>query len=83
MTRGIGRGKPTGFRESLVDRLCEGTHPVEASLRSDKTVELFQESIERNYLHIKFTNTKGGTELSKGDSSVEKLLGFPLPHANL
>jgi hypothetical protein len=46
-----------------VDRLCAGTHPVEASLRPDKTVQRFQESIERGYVHVKFTDTQGGTEL--------------------
>lgn len=29
-------------------------------------MKLFQEAIERNYAHIKFTNTKGGTELGVG-----------------
>src|SRR5262249_54588801 len=48
---------------SLVDRLCEGEHPVEAGLRPEKTVKLFKEAIDRNYVHIKFTKTKGGTEL--------------------
>lgn len=50
-------------KKSLVDRLCEGDHPVEAGLRPEKTVGLFKEAIERNYVYIKFTNTKGGTEL--------------------
>jgi uncharacterized protein YbdZ (MbtH family) len=49
--------------KSLVDKLCEGDHPVEASLRPEKTVKLFKEAIDRNYVHIKFTKTKGGTEL--------------------
>jgi uncharacterized protein YbdZ (MbtH family) len=49
--------------KSLVDRLCEGSHPVEAGLRPEKTVKLFKEAIDRNYVHIKFTETKGGTEL--------------------
>lgn len=49
--------------KSLVDRLCEGTHPVEAGLRPERTVRLFKEAIDRNYVHIKFTDTKGGTEL--------------------
>jgi hypothetical protein len=49
--------------KSLVDRLCEGVHPVEASLRPERTVKLFKEAIDRNYVHIKFTDTKGGTEL--------------------
>src|SRR5262249_55914973 len=49
--------------KSLVDRLCEGDHSVEAGLRPEKTVKLFKEAIDRNYVHIKFTKTKGGTEL--------------------
>jgi uncharacterized protein YbdZ (MbtH family) len=53
--------KPRG--KSLVDRLCEGIHPVEAGLRPEKTVKLFKEAIDRNYVHIKFTKTRGGTEL--------------------
>lgn len=49
--------------KSLVDRLCGGTHPVEASLRPEKTVSRFKEAIDRHYTHIKFTDTQGGTEL--------------------
>lgn len=49
--------------KSLVDRLCDGDHPVEIGLRPEKTVKLFKEAIDRNYVHIKFTKTKGGTEL--------------------
>jgi uncharacterized protein YbdZ (MbtH family) len=49
--------------KSLVDRLCEGDHPVEAGLRPEKTAELFKEAIDRNYAHIKFTKTRGGTEI--------------------
>jgi|SRR5438270_7989219 len=49
--------------KSLVDCLCEGTHPVEVSLRPEKEVRLFKEAIDRNYVHIKFTDTRGGTEL--------------------
>lgn len=47
----------------LVQRLSEGNHPVEVSLKPEKTVTAFQQSIERGYVHIKFTNTQGGTEL--------------------
>ena len=53
--------RPRG--SDLVRRLCEGDHPVEASLRPEKTVQLFKERIDMGYLHIKFTDTKGGTEL--------------------
>lgn len=49
--------------KSLVDRLCEGAHPVEVGLRPEKTVKLFKDAIDRNYVHVKFTNTRGGTEL--------------------
>ena len=49
--------------KSLVDRLSEGVHPVEAGLRPEKTVKLFKEAIDRNYVHVKFTQTRGGTEL--------------------
>lgn len=49
--------------KSLVDMLCEGEHDVEAGLRPEKTVPLLKEAIDRNYVHIKFTGTRGGTEL--------------------
>ena len=58
--------KPRGKEpkeDDLVKRLSKGKHPVEASLRPDKTVEALKERIELGHVHIKFTNTKGGTEL--------------------
>jgi uncharacterized protein YbdZ (MbtH family) len=55
---------PNAPREvRLVDRLCEDDHAVEVGLRPEKTVKLFKEAIDRDYVHIKFTQTKGGTEL--------------------
>src|SRR5688500_18308085 len=54
--------EPAGRRD-LVERLCEGEHPVEASLRPDKSVQRLKQSIDRGYVHIKFTDTQGGTEL--------------------
>jgi hypothetical protein len=47
----------------LVQRLSQGNHPVEASLRPERTVLAFKDCIERGYVHIKFTNTQGGTDL--------------------
>ncbi|MEH2238934.1 MbtH domain protein [Nostoc sp.] len=47
----------------LVQRLSEGQHPVEVSLRPEKTATVFKESIDTGYVHIKFTDTKGGTDL--------------------
>lgn len=49
--------------KSLVDRLCDGDHPVEISLHPEKTMQQLKEAIDRNYVHIKFTDTKGGTKL--------------------
>jgi uncharacterized protein YbdZ (MbtH family) len=49
--------------KSLLDKLCERDHPVEVGLRPERTVKLFKEAIDRGYIHIKFTKTKGGTEL--------------------
>jgi uncharacterized protein YbdZ (MbtH family) len=49
--------------KTLVEKLCEGDHPVIASLRPEKTVRAFKDRIDMGYVHIKFTETKGGTEL--------------------
>jgi hypothetical protein len=49
--------------DELVQRLSEGEHPVEASLRPEKTAIALKESIDRGYVHVKFTNTRGGTDL--------------------
>jgi hypothetical protein len=47
----------------LVKKLSEGTHPVEASVRPKRTPAAFKEAIDRGYVHILFTDTRGGTEL--------------------
>jgi uncharacterized protein YbdZ (MbtH family) len=55
---------PVGPTEkSLIDRLSEGDHPVEVALRPEKSVKLLKEAIDRNYIYIKFKDTRGGTEL--------------------
>jgi len=46
----------------LVQKLSEGDHPIVAS-RADYSAEQLKESIDRGYVHIKFTDTRGGTEL--------------------
>ena len=48
--------------DDLVQRLAAGNHPVEVSLRPQKTIEIFQQCIDRGYVQIKFPATKGGTE---------------------
>ncbi|MGH8612921.1 MAG: MbtH domain protein [Gammaproteobacteria bacterium] len=49
--------------DELVARLSNGEHHIEASLRPERTVKALKECIDRGYVHIKFTETKGGTEL--------------------
>lgn len=58
----------------LVQRLSQGEHPIEASLQPSKTGTALKESIDRGYVHIKFTNTKGGTDLGlRLDASVSSV----------
>ncbi|MEM7769703.1 MAG: MbtH domain protein [Cyanobacteria bacterium P01_A01_bin.37] len=47
----------------LVQHLSEGNHLVEASLRPEKTGAALKEKIDSGHIHIKFINTRGGTEL--------------------
>lgn len=49
--------------DELVAHLSDGDHRVEAGLRPEKTVKALKECIDRGYVHIKFTETKGSTEL--------------------
>jgi hypothetical protein len=51
-----------GRVSELVEFLCKGDHPVEASL-GEKTREAMKDAIARGYVPIKFTDTRGGTEL--------------------
>lgn len=46
----------------LVKRLSEGDHPVTAG-GQDLSAKRLGEEIGRKYVHIKFTGTKGGTDL--------------------
>ena len=55
--------KPKDPRDDLVKFLSQRDHPVEAGLRPDKTAQALKECIDRGYVHIKFTDTRGGTEL--------------------
>jgi hypothetical protein len=47
--------------DELVQRLSQGDHPI-VTHRADSAEEL-KESIERGYVLITFTDTRGGTEL--------------------
>lgn len=48
---------------TLVETLSEGRHSVEISVRPEKSASLFKECIDRGYVHVRFTDTRGGTEL--------------------
>ena len=50
-------------RDDLVDRLCEGQHPIEAGLPPHATAQSLKQAIDRDSVHVRFTDTKGGTEL--------------------
>jgi hypothetical protein len=47
----------------LVAKLSQGQHPVTVSLRPESTVKGLKECLDRGYVHIKFTDTRGGTEI--------------------
>jgi hypothetical protein len=49
--------------DELVAYLSNGDHKVEAGLHPEKTVKALKECIDRDYVHVKFTETEGGTEL--------------------
>lgn len=48
----------------LVQKLATGDHPVEVSLRPERTAAALKQRIDEfKFVHIKFTDTRGGTEL--------------------
>lgn len=47
----------------LVKRLSDGVHPVQVGLREPRTTKALKECLDRGYVHVKFTGTRGGTEL--------------------
>lgn len=49
--------------DELVQRLATGEHPVEVSLRPERTTQAFKQCLDRGFVHIRFTETRGGTEL--------------------
>jgi hypothetical protein len=49
--------------DELVSRLSTGEHSVEITIRPERTAERLKQCIDRGYVHIKFTETRGGTEL--------------------
>ena|SRR3981081_2170364 len=58
----------------LVRTLSQGLHPVELALRPEKSLRALKECLERRYVHVKFTDTRGGTELGvRIDESTAQL----------
>ena len=49
--------------KSLVERLCEGDHPIEVILRPERTLSLLRDAIDRAYVQVRFMETAGGTEV--------------------
>ena len=47
----------------LVQRLSTADHPVIASIRPTPSAQAFKECLDRGYVLVKFTGTRGGTEL--------------------
>jgi hypothetical protein len=60
----------------LVQRLSIDKHPVIVSLRPTRSAEAFKECLDRGYVLVKFTETRGGTELGvKLDRDATDLSG--------
>jgi uncharacterized protein YbdZ (MbtH family) len=60
---------------ALVERLSMGSHPIEPALRPTKTAAVLKECIDREYVHIRFTQTCGGTELGmRLDNSATRMV---------
>jgi hypothetical protein len=67
----------------LVHRLSTGRHPVEVSLRPERTTKALKECIDRGFVHIKFVNTRGGTELGMPvDRALSDFSGVDTEYAN-
>ena len=72
--------------DELVQRLAAGDHPVEVTIRPERTGARMKECLDRGYVHIKFTETKGGTELGvRIDANASDLsrADFDAPAGNI
>src|SRR5262249_52134511 len=58
----VAAGEHGGGMSELVDFLCAGEHPVEASQRQN-TREVMKAPIEQGSVHVNLSDTRGGTEL--------------------
>lgn len=62
--------RPADPRDDLVAFLCDGEHPLEAWLQPERSVYLLEDALKRGFVHVRFTDTRGGT-----------VLGIELVHA--
>jgi uncharacterized protein YbdZ (MbtH family) len=49
--------------QDLVERLCTGTHKVRVVVRPENSAMAFKEAIDRGFVQVEFTETRGGTVL--------------------
>lgn len=49
--------------DDLITRLATGDHPITAKIRGGVAASNLRDCIDRGYVHIRFTGTRGGTEL--------------------
>ncbi len=47
----------------LVEKLSRGDYSVELVVRPEITVASVRECVDRGFVHVRFTGTRGGTEL--------------------
>jgi|SRR5580765_5071733 len=47
----------------LVQTLSQGEHEVEISIRPERNVVALRQCLDKGYVHLKFTQTRGGTDL--------------------
>jgi hypothetical protein len=47
----------------LIERLSKGRHRVEVSIRPERTALALKECVDKGYIHLKFIDTSGGTDL--------------------
>ena len=57
------KNKKKDPRDNLVQYLAEGEHPVVVESGTEKNTKELKACIDRGYVYIKFTDTRGGTEL--------------------
>src|SRR5262249_32311049 len=50
-------------RDDLIDRLFKGDHPVTIQVGPDKTARALMKRMHEGFVRVKFSDTRGGTDL--------------------